>query len=106
MAALEPVDVFADGLSVFMGTYGCALHFSLSTEESHKTTPPNQILSGPRIATIRVTAEFAKSMVFYLRQHVRRYESENGEIVIPPPALQRLVGEEQQSWDQLWGYTK
>ena len=104
----EAADVFADGLTMFVGTYGCALHFLLSTEESHKITPADQLLGGSRVATVRMSPQFAKSMVFYIREHIRKYESENGEITIPDRDLKRLiVGEgQQQSWDRIWGYTQ
>lgn len=104
----EAMDVFADGLTIFVGTYGCALHFLLSAEEAHKTVPPDQLLGGSRVATIRMTPQFAKSMVFFIREHIRKYESENGDITIPERDLKRLVvGEElQRSWDHIWGYTQ
>jgi hypothetical protein len=101
----DAVDIFADGLQVFLGAYGCALHFTVSTEESQKATSPDQTLQGTRVATVRITPEFAKGMVFFLRDRVLRYEAENGTINMPPKVLERLVGEQQASWDRLWAYT-
>lgn len=99
----DAVDISADGLQVFLGSYGCALHFTLSTEESQKVAAPDQNLQGTRVATVRVTPEFIKGMVFFLRDRVVRYEAENGPIVMSPRLLERLVGEQRASWDRLWG---
>jgi hypothetical protein len=102
----EPIDVFSDGVQIFIGAYGCAIHFSLSTEEGHKTTPADQTLPGARVATIRVTPEFAKGLAFFLRERILMYEAEHGAIVVPPKLLERLASGDQAKWEQLWRYTK
>jgi hypothetical protein len=111
--AEKVADVFADGLMVNVSAYGCTLRFSQSISEE-----PNVIaeraereggghLPSEHVATIRMTPEFLKGLIFVMYRHVRDYEqSIGGKIPIPAEliegAREGAVGASQEQWDEFW----
>jgi hypothetical protein len=72
----ETNDIFADGVRTFVGAYGCALHFWLSTPEAHVSTPAEMNLPSARVATIRMTPELMKSLAWMLYRQIKLYEEQ------------------------------
>jgi hypothetical protein len=84
-----------------MGTFGCALNFYATTEQEHRAQGTDQVLDGIHVATIRMSPEFIKGMVFYLYKRVRQYE-QDGPINLSETTLQRLTEGDRAGWDRLW----
>ena len=95
----ESIDVYADQIGVNMGPFGCALNFAVSTP---LPTPGGVAAPGQPVATIRMSLEHLKLMVFLLRRQLKEYERAAGvQIPIPAEVLNQLrVGRE--DWNECW----
>jgi hypothetical protein len=100
--AEKVVDVFVDGLMVTVSAYGCiAVDLSVISQVDEGAAVPNE-----HVATLRMTPEFIKGVIFVMYQHVVQYEqSIGGKIPLPPEliegATQGAPGTREQ-WDQFW----
>lgn len=95
----ESVDVYADQLVVSLGTFGCALLFSLSSPGM----PPQE--AAKPVATIRLSIEHLKVMAYLLRQTVVDYENRTGvPVPIPNDVLEKL-GVRAEFWRKFWEST-
>ncbi len=95
----ESVDKYVDQFHINMGIYGCALNFLLSTSTPPAPgTPPH---SEP-VATIRMSLEHLKLMIFILHRQVEQFERQM-KISIPIP-LGALVSLQirQEDWQTFW----
>ena len=94
----EPIDVYADSFTITTAAYGVALTFSL--QQAH----PSQVSPTPpeRVATIRMSLEHLKTMIFIMKRQLTRHERETGiEVGIPAQVLSQLqVAPE--DWDSFW----
>src|SRR5437016_12509703 len=103
----ETSDIFADGVRTFVGAYGCALHFWLSTSDAHFSTPAETNLPSERVATIRMTPELMKSLAWMLYRQIKLYEEPYQlEVELPSNLMvSALEGTDRAAWDRFWGYT-
>lgn len=104
----EPVDLFADAFRLYIGAFGCAIHFSLSDPDQQVVTAPGAHLPDNRIATIRLTPELMKGLAFIMRRQIIAYEqSGNPRIELPPNYMSAaLAGADLESWNRCWEYTQ
>jgi hypothetical protein len=95
----EAIDVYADQVGVNLGPFGCALNFAVSAP---LPAPGGAVVSGQPIATVRMSLEHLKLMVFLLRRQLKEYERGSGvQIAIPQDVLNQLrVGRE--DWNECW----
>ena len=106
----EPVDLFADAFQVNVFPFSSKLTFSLSSAELRPDqVAPGELLPTTRIATIRMTPELMKGLVFLAHQEILKYEREGGaRIQLPKDVMARIqttTGKTQEQWDRFWGYT-
>lgn len=95
----EPVDVYSDQLQVTTAVFGCTINFM----RSNPTPPaPGTAPQIERLATVRMSLEHLKVMVFILHRQMRVHEDQTGiSIPIPPQVLNGLqVGLE--DWEKFW----
>ena len=94
----EPIDVYADSFTITAAAYGAALTFSL------RSAHPNQASPTPpeRVATIRMSLEHLKTMVYVMKRQLTQYERETGiHVGIPGQVLSQLqIAPE--DWDSFW----
>ena len=94
------VDVYSDQMGMTLGPFGCAINFSQSL-----AVPPSSgvIGAGHPVATVRMSLEHLKVMIFLLRRQVSQYERERGiKVPIPLEVLNQLhIGPE--DWREVWG---
>lgn len=105
----EPMDLFSDALHVYMGPFGCAIHYSLSEAQAHFTSDPGVVFSSNRVATVRMTPELMKGLAWILYHEVKKYENQGVRIELPPPYVDgalRSAGVDREYWDRFWGYTQ
>ena len=111
--AERPLDAFVDGLIVNVSAYGCTLRFSESiSEEPHANLQRSERegsghVPSEHVATLRMTPEFLKGVIFVMYQHVRDYErSIGGKIPLPSELLEGARegagGASQEQWDEFW----
>jgi hypothetical protein len=95
----QPVDVYADQLQATFGPFGTTLNFGASLA----IQTAGGIPQGQPVATVRMSLEHLKVMVFLLRRQLLEYERESGiRITIPMDVLNQLrVGKE--DWQACWG---
>lgn len=95
----EASDVYADQVGVNLGPFGCALNFGVSPP---LPSPGGAAAPGQPVATIRMSLEHLKLMVFLLRRQVKEFERGAAiEIPIPPEILNQLrIGRE--DWNECW----
>lgn len=104
------VDVFVDGLMVTVSAYGCTLRFSQSIAVDFAAVSrvdEGAPVPSEHVATLRMTPEFIKGVVFVMYQHVVQYErSVGGKIPLPPEliegATEGAAGATLEQWDQFW----
>ena len=96
----EPMDVYADQISINVGPFGCALNFSLSA-----SLPPagGGVMPGSPVGTVRMSLEHLKLMAFMLRRQLIQYERGAGvQVPVPQDVLNQLrIGRE--DWNECWG---
>lgn len=87
MPDAEPVpDVYADQFIVTTTLWGAALSFSKMPPHPAPGQPPQ----GMPQAVIRMSMHHAKVMAMILKRSIKNWERENGEIHIPPAALNQM----------------
>jgi hypothetical protein len=95
----ESIDAYADQVGVNLGPFGCALNFGMSPA---LPSPGGAPTPGQPVATIRMSLEHLKLMVFLLRRQVKEFER-NAVVQVPMPAevLNQLrIGRE--DWNECW----
>jgi hypothetical protein len=95
----EPVDVYADQFQVTTAMYGCTVNFMRTSP----TPPaPGTAPQVERLATVRMSLEHLKVMVFILYRQMRQHEAQTGTTIpIPAQVLNGLqVGLE--DWERFW----
>ena len=95
----EPIDVYSDQFQINMGPYGATLNFLLSG-----ATPPSPG-SAPQVdklATIRMSLEHLKVMIFVLRRQILEYERASGVQLQLPSDVLNALGIGREDWDALW----
>jgi len=99
----EAIDVFADTIRFNVAAYGCALHFAVS-RPTLDLVPPGAPIPMDRVATVRLTPEFLKGIVFLLREHIVQYEKTAGApITIPFEMLNQILqGTTLERWTRCW----
>ena len=111
--AERPLDAFVDGLIVNVSAYGCTLRFSESIFEEPRVTLERAEREGgghlpsEHVATLRMTPEFLKGVIFVIYRHVRDYEQSIGSKIPLPPELlegarEGAGGASQEQWDEFW----
>lgn len=109
----RPVDAFVDGMVVTVSAYGCTIRFSQSISEEPGVIAERAEREGTgklpseHVATIRMTPEFLKGVIFVMYQHLREYEQAiGGKIPLPPElvegAREGAEGASQEQWDEFW----
>jgi hypothetical protein len=95
----ESIDAYADQVGVNLGPFGCALNFAASPA---LPSPGGAPTPGQSVATIRMSLEHLKLMVFLLRRQVKEFERNAAvQIPIPPEILNQLrIGRE--DWNECW----
>ena len=95
----ESIDVYTDQVGVNLSPFGCALNFAVSVP---LPSPGGVATPGHPLATIRMSLEHLKLMVFLLRRQVKEFErSAAMQIPIPSDVLNQLrIGRE--DWDECW----
>ena len=96
----EAIDVYADQVGVNITPFGCSLNFAVTAP---MPSPSGAPAPGHPLATVRMSLEHLKLMVFLLRRQVKEFERNAGvEIPIPAEILHQLrVGRE--DWNECWG---
>ena len=93
-------DIYADGVGINVGPFGCAVNFALSP-----AVPPagGGAAPGQPVATVRMSLEHLKLMTFLLRRQLIQYERQSGvRIPISQEVLNQLrIGRE--DWEECWG---
>lgn len=93
----EIPDIYADGVGLQLGPFGCSLNFSISPAMPSPGSAPGQ-----PAATIRMSLEHLKLMAFLLHRQLREYERGTGvKVDVPRDVLNQLrVGRE--DWEEFW----
>ena len=92
------VDVYADGMGLNVGPFGCAISFTL--------TPPSAQSGGvlvQPVATVRMSLEHLKLMTFLLRRQLIEYERQTGAYVQIPQDVLNQVRIGREDWEECWG---
>ena len=94
----EPIDVYADSFTVTTGAYGAALSYSLSPAHPSQAspTPPE------RVATVRMSLEHLKTMIYVARRQVTQYEQGTGIQVRVPTQVLSGLQIALEDWDAFW----
>ena len=95
----EPVDIYSDQFQINTSPYGCTLNFLVS---SAMPPAPGAVQQVDRLATVRMSLEHLKMMIYILHRQVQSYEQQTGtRIPIPAQVLNGLqIGRE--DWDSFW----
>jgi hypothetical protein len=95
----DAVDIYTDQVGINLGPFGCALNFAISP-----SLPPagGGMAPGQPVATVRMSLEHLKLMVFLLRRQLLQYERASGiEVPLPSDVLNQLrIGRE--DWNECW----
>ena len=95
----EVPDVYADQFQVNLGTFGCTINFQLSGATPVAPGAPPQV---DRVATIRMSLEHLKAMVFIMHRQLAGYEAQaHVEIGLPVEVL-RALQIRQEDWEAFW----
>lgn len=96
----EAPDLYCDQFQSNIGPYGCILNF-LTTQPTPPV--PGNSLTSVRRATIRMSLEHLKVMVFLLLRQVRQFEAEQGIRIEIPRKLLNEMGIGFEDWEAVWG---
>ena len=95
----DPIDVYVDQFQVSTGPYGSTLNFLISepTPPAPGSSPKNE-----RLATIRMSLEHLKAMIFVLRNQVKLHERQTGTTIQLPIQVLNSLGISPEDWDSFW----
>jgi len=95
----EPIDVYADQFQINTGPFGSTLSFSVT---SPVPPAPGQVPAAERLASIRMSNEHLKAMVFMLRRQILMSQRQMGvDIQVSQNVLNGLsIGPE--DWERFW----
>ncbi len=91
----EPIDVYADSFTVTTGAYGGVVSFSLSPAHPSQGSP----IPPERVATIRMSLEHMKTMIFVMRRQLIRHERDSGVRVDVPSQVLSQLQIPREDWD-------
>jgi len=94
----EPLDAYADSISVTLNPYGVSLSFLLSPahQDPSKPIPPTPV------ATIRMSVEHAKVMVLVMKRYIQNVEQQGGVEARVPAFILNQLGLSLEDWDSFW----
>jgi len=95
----EVPDVYTDQFQVNLGTFGCTINFQLSG-----ATPvvPGALPQIERVATIRMSLEHLKAMVFIMHRQLAAYEAQAHVAIALPVEVLRAMQIRQEDWEAFW----
>ncbi|HHV54425.1 MAG TPA: hypothetical protein GXX55_03105 [Firmicutes bacterium] len=96
----EIPDIYCDQFQSSIGPYGCVLNFSVSQPIP---PAPGSPMGYVRRATVRMSLEHLKVMLFILLRQVKQYETEQGVTVEVPKFLLNQLGIPLEDWEAVWG---
>lgn len=95
----DTLDIYSDQIQVNIGPYGSTLNFMLS---SPLPPPPGSPIPAERLATVRMSLEHLKTMLFIIRQQLLLYERQSGVHVDVPASILNSLNISREDWDWLW----
>jgi hypothetical protein len=95
----EAIDVFSDQFQVNTNPYCATLNFLLS---DHTPPAPGSPPKSERQASVRMSLEHLKVMVFILQRQVRQYETQTGTTIQIPMQMLNSMGISPEDWDTCW----
>jgi hypothetical protein len=96
---VEPADVYSDQFNLNVNPYGITMNFSVS----NPTPPaPGTIPQSERVATVRMSHEHMKVMVFILRRQIIQYEQQTGVNIQVPIEVLNGLRISREDWDAIW----
>jgi hypothetical protein len=95
----DGTDVYSDQFQVNLGPFGCTLNFQLSGSNPVIPGTPPQI---ERVATVRMSLEHLKAMVFVLHRQMGAYETQTHLSIGLPADVLRGMQVGQEDWEAFW----
>jgi hypothetical protein len=95
----ETPDVYSDQFQVHLGPYGSTINFQLSGATPVAPGAPPQI---ERVATVRLSLEHLKAMVFILHRHLVAYETQAHLSISLPTEVLGAMQIRQEDWEAFW----
>ena len=95
----EAQDVYTDQFQVNLGPYGSTINFQLSGAAPVVPGAPPQI---ERVATVRMSLEHLKAMIFILHRHLVAYETQAQLTINLPAEVLRAMQIRQEDWQAFW----
>jgi len=95
----EKLDIYCDQFQVNSGPFGCALNFAVSKPEP---PAPGKTPEVDRVATIRMSLEHLKTMVFILRRQLLEQEEKAGVKIELPIRVLNALSISKEDWDTFW----
>jgi len=95
----EVPDVYSDQFQLNLTPFGCTINFQLSgpSPAAPGSPPPLE-----RVATIRMSLEHLKALVFVLHKQMGAYESQTHLSVGLPVEVLRMMQIRQEDWEAFW----
>ena len=95
----EPLDVYCDQFQIGTGPYGATMSFLLSDPVPPSPGSPPK---AERLATIRMSLEHLKNMVFVLRNQVQSHEEKTGTTIQIPVQVLNSMKIAFEDWEAFW----
>ncbi|HEY7533893.1 MAG TPA: hypothetical protein VH681_14050 [Nitrospiraceae bacterium] len=92
-------DVYTDQFQVNLGTFGCTINFQLS---GAIPAAPGAIPQIERVATVRMSLEHLKALVFIMHRQLAAYESQAHVSIGLPVEVLRAMQIRQEDWEAFW----
>ena len=92
-------DVYSDQFQLNLTPFGCTINFQLS---GSSPVAPGSPLQLERVATIRMSLEHLKALVFILRKQLGAYEAQAQLSVGLPAEVLRAMQIRQEDWEAFW----
>ena len=92
-------DFYADQFQVHIGPFGCSLNFQLTSTTPPPAGAPPQV---DRVATVRMSLELLKALVFILHRQMVSYENQARLNVGLPSDILRAMQIREEDWQAFW----
>ena len=92
------MDIFADGSTITVATFGSSLTFTLAEPHGTSVNPPPPT----ELVTMRLSNEHLKVVAFLLWRQIRGFERNNQVTVEIPTQVLADSGIPREDWDAFW----
>ena len=95
----ETPDVYADQFQLHLGAFGCTINFQLSGAIPVVPGAPPQT---ERVATVRMSLEHLKALVFIMHRQLATYETQARVTIGLPIEVLRAMQIREEDWEAFW----